>query len=110
MSDILENSTYQIQELLVRMERNNKLIQRLAEKLSSYTCEPHDHSCFERLYELKRSFRRYTTDQKHIMDRLKQKTKQIPEDLDKEIEHHFEHFKQLEKDMASYLLDTDKYS
>ncbi|MCR9263012.1 MAG: hypothetical protein NXH86_02585 [Flavobacteriaceae bacterium] len=110
MSDILENNTYQIQELLVRMERNNKLIQRLAQKLGSYTCEPHDYSCFEKLYELKRSFKEYTNDQKRIMDSLKQKKGQSTEDLDGEIEHHFAHFKQLEKDIAAYLLDTDKYS
>lgn len=110
MSDILENNTYQIQELLVRMERNNKLIQRLSKKLGSYTCEPHDYSCFEKLYELKRSFKEYTGDQKRIMDSLKEKMGQTTEDLGDEIEHHFAHFKQLEKDIAAYLLDTDKYS
>ena len=110
MNDILENNTYQIQELLVRMERNNKLIQRLAKKICSYTCEPHDYSCFEKLYEIKRSFKEFTNDQKRITDSLKEKTGQTTEGLDDEIEHHFAHFKQLEKDIASYLLDTDKYS
>lgn len=109
MNDVTENSTGQIQELLIRMERNNNIIQRLSKKLSSYTCEPNNSSCFEKLYDLKHSFKVFTGQQKQIMELLKQK-RGMAKNLQKDIQLHLERFKQLEQDMAAYILDTNQYS
>ncbi|TXN35671.1 hypothetical protein FVB32_13920 [Flagellimonas hymeniacidonis] len=109
MSNVTENSTVQIQELLIRMQRNNNIIQRLSKKLNSYTCEPNNHSCFEKLYELKHSFKVFASQQNQIMQLVKQK-KGIAKNLQKDIQLHLDRFKQLERDMAAYLLDTNQYS
>lgn len=109
MNNVTENSTDHIQELLIRMDRNNNIIQRLSKKLNSYTCEPNNSSCFEKLYDLKHSFKVFTSQQKQIMELLKQK-KGFAKSLQKDIQLHLDRFKQLEQDMAAYILDTNQYS
>ncbi|MFD2098561.1 hypothetical protein [Flagellimonas iocasae] len=108
MTHVVENSTYEVQELLVRLERNNKVIQRLSKKLCSYTCEPNNPSCFEKFYELKNKFKVFAKYQKQIVEALKAREFESPE-LDRDIELHLERYKQLEKDIAGYLLDTQKH-
>ncbi|MER3373111.1 MAG: hypothetical protein RIM83_00580 [Allomuricauda sp.] len=108
MIPVAEQSTHQVQELLVRLERNNKVIQRLSKKLASYTCEPNNPSCFDKMYELKKGFKNFAKHQAHIVELLKTKKDGAPE-LDRKIELHLERFKQLEKDIAGYLLDTQKH-
>ncbi|WP_420601816.1 hypothetical protein [Flagellimonas sp.] len=91
------------------MERNNNIIQRLSKKLNSYTCEPNNSSCFEKLYELRRGFKVFTAQQNQIMSLIKQKrasSKKLKED----IKLHLDRFKQLEKEIAAYLLDANQYS
>ena len=105
MTHVVENSTYEVQELLVRLERNNKVIQRLSKKLCSYTCEPNNPSCFEKLYEIKNKFKVFAKHQKQITELLKSRKAEAPE-LDRDIEIHLERFKQLEKDIAAYLMET----
>lgn len=109
MNDVTENSTGQIQKLLIRMERNNNIIQRLSKKLNSYTCEPNNSYCFEKFYDLKHSFKTFSGQQNQIMQLLKQK-QGIADNLRKDIQLHLNRFKQLEKDMAAYLLDMNQYS
>jgi hypothetical protein len=108
MSHVVENSTYEVQELLVRLERNNRVIQRLSKKLCSYTCEPNNPSCFEKLYEIKNKFKVFAKHQKEIMEVLKSR-KDESRELDVKIELHLKRFKQLERDIAGYLLDTQKH-
>lgn len=108
MIPVAEQSTHQVQELLVRLERNNKVIQRLSRKLNSYTCEPNNPSCFEKMYEIKNSFKNFAKHQAHIVELLKTKKDGAPE-LDRKIELHLERFKQLEKDIAGYLLETQQH-
>ncbi|WP_422351617.1 hypothetical protein [Flagellimonas sp.] len=109
MANLTKNCKDSIQDLLVRMERNNNIIQRLAKKINSYTCEPRDYSCFEKLYELKQSFKTYTGQQNRIMDLIKQKRGEA-KSLKADIQLHLERFKKLEQDIAAYLLATDQYS
>lgn len=108
MIPVAEQSTHQVQELLVRLERNNKIVQRLSKKLCSYTCEPNNPSCFEKLYEIKNSFKVFAKHQSDIVELLKTKKDEAPE-LDRKIELHLERFQQLEKDIAGYLLDTQQH-
>ena len=109
MNDINENKTVQIQELLIKIERNNNIIQRLSKKLNSYTCEPHNSSCFEKMYDLKHNIKVFSGQQNQIMRLLNQK-KGMAENLNKELQLHLERFKQLESDVAAYLLDMNQYS
>lgn len=108
MQEPTEKKTRQIQELLIRMDRNNTIIQTLSKKLNSYTCEPHDSSCFEKLYDLKRSFKLFNVHQSRIKSLLKTKPTMTTE-LNAEIKQHLQRFTNLEKNMAAYLLDTNQY-
>ncbi len=109
MADIKKSSPEPIQELLIRMERNNNIIQRLSKKINSYTCEPHDSSCFEKLYELRQSFKDFSGQQHRIMELLKQK-KGEAKNLHQDIQLQLDRFKQLEQDIAAYILATNQYS
>ena len=108
MIPVAQQNTHQVQELLVRLERNNKVIQRLSKKLCSYTCEPNNPSCFEKLYEIKHDLRIFANHQEHILALLKTKKDETPE-LDRKIELHLERFKQLEEDIARYFLVTQQH-
>lgn len=108
MNDLIANRSISAQELLIRMERNNNVIQRFSQKLNSYTCEPTNQSCFERLMDLKHDFKTFTGHQKQLMGLLKKENK-VGEGLSTRIRIHLELFRKLEREMASYLLDTNKY-
>ncbi|WP_222984230.1 hypothetical protein [Flagellimonas meishanensis] len=108
MNKTVKTDTGEIQELLIRMERNNNLVQRLSRKLGSYTCEPNNHSCFEKLDNLKRSFKVFKDQQNHILRLLQQKSQQVGQ-MEDQIIGHLERFKDLEKEIAAYMLSTNKY-
>ena len=106
---LTQDSTPKLQELIIRMERNNKVLQRLSQKINSYTCEPNDRSCFEKLYNLKRSFKGFVDDQNRIMKLIHQE-KGEKTNVRKDIRLHLERFKQLENDVETYLLGLNRYS
>ncbi|NAY90899.1 hypothetical protein GTQ34_03115 [Muricauda sp. JGD-17] len=108
MNKTAEGNTKEIQELLIRMERNNNLVQRLSRKLNSYTCEPNNRSCFEKLDNLRRSFRVFKDQQNHLLRLLHQKKEQT-EQMEGQIKLHLQRFKDLEKEIAAYILTTNKY-
>ncbi len=108
MGNLTKNRVIPAPELLIRMERNHTAMHRLLQKLSSYTCEPNNKSCFEKLYELRQDFKSFSDRQLKLTSLLKAK-KDIDENLNREVEYHLKSFKQLESDMASYLLDTNQY-
>ncbi|MDC6364727.1 MULTISPECIES: hypothetical protein [Flavobacteriaceae] len=109
MNQTIEHSTYHLQDLLVRMERNHNVVQRLSKKLNSYTYEPKNHSCFEKLYDLKLNFKMFMGHQNRIMEQLRLK-KGESKTLVEEIKLHIERFKELEKEIAAYLLNIGNCS
>lgn len=109
MNNVTENGKVHIQELLIRMERNGNTIQRLFKQLSSYTCEPNNYSCFEKLYDLKQNFQAFFKEQKHIVAELKREHVEAKH-LNSDVQLHLQKFKQLEMQMAQYLLDMNQYS
>ncbi|MEX0314840.1 MAG: hypothetical protein AB3N18_11725 [Allomuricauda sp.] len=108
MSGVKHKETSQIQEALIRLERNHNTVKSFTKKLNSYTCEPNNSSCFEKFYDLKRNFQVFNVHQNRISALIKEKTMHF-EMLDKEIKMQLKRFKQLEADIASYLLDTNKH-
>ncbi|WP_437395401.1 hypothetical protein [Flagellimonas lutimaris] len=105
MENITQNSFRDKQELLVRVERNNRMVQCLSQKLSSYTYEPKCPQRFEKFYELKRSIQNYTKEHQQIVSKIQQRKADLKDANDKEVEQHLNHFKKLENDIASYLVD-----
>ncbi|WP_228236056.1 hypothetical protein [Allomuricauda sp. M10] len=108
MAHIAENSIHTKQELLVRMERNNATIQRLFNKLGSYTNEPKCPSDFEKFNALKNSFKIFTKHQKEIADLIKKQKDGISAVLEFEIREQMGRFRKLESDFAAYLLNMGK--
>lgn len=103
MENIAPNTLKDQRELLVRLERNHRMVQRLADKLNSYTYEPRCPKGFERYYELNRSIKNFTTHQNQVMSKLGTEKSNT-----REIELHLERFKKLESEFAAYILDLKK--
>ena len=80
-------SGHEFQKLVLLMERNNKALERLSQKINSYTCEPNDHNCFEKLYRLRRNFQDFVAHQNRITQLLNQHKSGTPH-LDKDIRFH----------------------
>ena len=107
MNHITQNSIEE-QELLVRVERNNRMVQRLSEKLSSYTYEPKCPQRFEKFYELNTSIQNYKDLQKRVMSKIRQRKLDLTDGKNKDVESLLQLFKKLEGDFASYLFDLDR--
>jgi len=104
-----QNATIeQQQELLVRVDRNNRMVQRLSEKLNSYTYEPKCPQRFEKYYELNQSIQNYKTHQNQLMSKIRERTLNTSESHQNEVNKLLKLFKQLESDFASYLFDLKK--
>lgn len=100
---------HEFQRLLLLMEQNNKVLERLSQKINSYTCEPNDHACFERLYRLRRHFQDFVAHQNRITQLLNQQ-KAENSTLNKDIRFHLERFKRLESEVTAYLRELDRSS
>ena len=108
MENITQHSIEEQQELLVRVERNNRMVQRLSEKLSSYTYEPKCPKRFEKFYELHKSIQHYKSHQQQVMSKIRERKLDLAYAHQNEVDHHLKLFKQLESDFAAYLLDLKK--
>ncbi|AEM72173.1 hypothetical protein Murru_3152 [Allomuricauda ruestringensis DSM 13258] len=108
MEHITQNSIKQNQELLMRVERNQRMVQRLSEKLNSYIYEPKCPRRFEKFYELNRSIQSFTRHQKQVMSKIKSRRIDLTDAKINEIEDHLNRFKKLESEFASYIFDLNK--
>lgn len=107
MNPTVAHGTYPKRELLIRMERNNKMFQRLSQKLNSYTCEPKCSSGFEHFIDLKRDFKNFARRQKELMGRIEDIKNGIPDGLAKDIRSHLDRFNDLEYAISEYLVERD---
>ncbi|MBR9853978.1 MAG: hypothetical protein GYB37_05280 [Algicola sp.] len=102
-----QNSVQNQQELLLRVERNGRMVQRLSQKLNSYIYEPKCPQRFEKFHELKENIQSFKKHQKILMQKAVQKKNDLSNGLDKEIKLHLDRFKKLESDFATYLFNLD---
>ena len=108
MSHLTQFTTKEQQALVLRVERNHWMVQRLNEKFKSYTNEPKCPRRFEKFYELNKSIQNFKKYDARIMSIIRQRHLDFG-DLDQnEVENHINRFKKLESDFASYLFDLDK--
>ena len=108
MESIPKNNSV-INEMLFRLERNHTEIQMLLGKLNSYTCEPTNYECFERLRDLRdeiESLRKKHLDLFRIID-LKQLSNE--NNLIAQMQNQITSFKELDKKIGAYLIDTSSY-
>ncbi len=108
MQHITQNSIEHEQDLLMRVERNQRMVQRLCEKLNSYIYEPKCPRRFEKFYELNRSIQNYKNHEKQVMSKIKRRRIDLADAKNNEIEDHLNRFKKLESEFASYIFDLNK--
>ncbi|NVN18269.1 hypothetical protein GUA46_07945 [Muricauda sp. HICW] len=108
MQHISPNTIEHKQELLVRVERNERMVQRLSEKLNSYTFEPKCPQRFEKFYELNRHIQEFRKHQNRLLSKIRNQKVDLPETHTHEIESHLDRFKVLESEFAAYLFDLKK--
>lgn len=105
MENTTKAETYRTQELLVRLDRNNEVIQKLSIKLSSYTYEPRCASHFEKYHALKGSFKAFADHQKALGSKIKRKGGKLSPETEADLLRQLDRYRQLESAIADYLLD-----
>jgi len=105
MENITKAETFRTQELMMRLERNNEVIQKLSIKMAFYTYEPRCASHFEKYHALKGNFRAFAEHQKALASKIKRKKDSLSPELQGEVLRHLDRYRQLESDIADYLLD-----
>lgn len=109
-SDSYSISTGQadLDQLIVKLERNHKSVLRISTKLQSYTFEPTNMEAFEKLRNLRMGFRDLARDQVLLFEILKN-GKTIKEVLIEKLDKLQSRFAELEHELAAYLLDLKGY-
>ncbi|MDT0607624.1 hypothetical protein [Croceitalea rosinachiae] len=97
-----------LDQLVVRLERNHRCVLRQINKMNSYRFEPKDYECFIRLRDLRLSLKQLSQDQMNLFDQLQRNTYQFNEATEL-VEEVLQRFKKIEGELASYLLDTKGY-
>ncbi|WP_394971885.1 hypothetical protein [uncultured Croceitalea sp.] len=104
-----KKNTSVVNELLCKLERNHTEIQTLLVRLNSYTCEPTNYECFERLRDLRddiESLKKRHLELFRTID-LNQLDKQ--EELVEKMQNQIASFKELDSKIGAYVIDTNGY-
>ena len=97
-------TTKDLDQLVVRLERNHRCVLRQLQNINSYRYEPKDYECFVRLQDLRAGIKQLAEDQMLLFDRLQRKAFSLEEAIQK-VNDLLARFKILESELASYLLD-----
>ncbi len=92
-----------MEQLILKLERNQATVQRICSRLSSYKMEPTSRECFDRLADLRMGFRDLAKDQVLILGLIKN-SHDYHDDQWTKIMDLFGRYDELQKDLASYLL------
>jgi len=98
-----------INEMLFRLERNHTEIQMLLGKLNSYTCEPTDYECFMRLRDLRDEIAALKQRHLQLFSDLEQRHLDNERGLIVKMQNQLSSFKELDKKIGAYLIDTSSY-
>ena len=97
-----------LDQLVVRLERNHQCVLRQIQKMNSYRYEPKDYECFIRLRDLRSNLKELSKDQMQLFDKLQRNVYELNE-ASQLVEDTLQRFKNIESALASYLLDTRGY-
>jgi predicted nuclease with TOPRIM domain len=98
-----------INEMLFKLERNHAEIQTLLGKLNSYTCEPTNYECFERLRDLRDNIESLKKRHLLLFSELDSKQLNNQSELVKKMRNQIAAFKELDQKIGAYLIDTNGY-
>jgi two-component sensor histidine kinase len=105
----VKKNTSDVNELLFRLERNHTEIQTLLARLNSYTCEPTNYECFERLRDLRDDIESLKASHLELFREIDAKQLNGEEDLVAKMRHQIKAFKELDTKIGIYVLDTKGY-
>ena len=66
-----------LEQLILRLERNHQCVLRMTKALNSYRYEPKNYECFIKLRELKSAFSRLAQDQLSLFDEIQHQSLQF---------------------------------
>lgn len=87
--------------LLLRLERNQKDLMQLRNKLSSYRCEPRTYSLFERIETLRNAMDNLSSTNSEIISALKEHKRTVGEYVD-QAKNQLSEFKRLNAGVEDY--------
>ncbi len=97
-----------LEQLVIRLERNHESVLRLRNKMNSYRYEPKDYECFIKLRNLRSNIKELIRDERLLIDQLKGEAIEFKES-NALIDTILMRYKQLDADIAGYLLDAQKH-
>ncbi|GMN08916.1 hypothetical protein MTsPCn9_06280 [Croceitalea sp. MTPC9] len=95
-----------INEMRFKLERNHTEIQTLLDKLNSYTCEPTNYECFERLRNLRDDIQALKKEHLKLFSRFDIRQWKNQDDLVKIMREQIASFRELDRKIGAYVLDT----
>jgi len=98
----VENTTIEKSNLVLRLERNQREVRQLRNKLSSYVCEPRTYNLFERIETLKTGLDRLSNSNLEIIQALKERKKSV-EDYVENVKQQFSEFHELQQGVHDYV-------
>jgi two-component sensor histidine kinase len=109
LMESIKKNTSVVNELLFKLERNHTEIQTLLARINSYTCEPTNYECFERLRDLRDDIESLKTSHLKLFREIDLKQLNREEDLVTKMRSQIEAFKELDYKIGAYLIDTKGY-
>jgi len=94
-----------LDQLVVRLERNHKSVLRQIKKMNSYRYEPKDYECFIRLRDIRLNLKQLAESQMDLFDNL-QRNRYDFDDATERVEELLLRFKESESELVRYLIDT----
>lgn len=95
-----------VNQLMMKLERNQSIIFQYLKQLNSYRCEPTDYQCFLQVGQLKGGLKELAAEQQELITKTNRSAKGNDK-LFQTIEHLLGRFQQLETDMTQYLRETN---
>ena len=94
--------------LVLRLERNEKYVRQLRNKLNSYVCEPNTYSLFERIQTLKNGLDSFSTNNREIIATIRDHKKSVEDYIDK-VKQQISEFNELRKNVDDYVEVANNY-
>jgi chromosome segregation ATPase len=88
--------------LVLRLERNQREVGQLKNKLNSYVCEPKTYSFYERIENLKNRLENLSSANNEILRTLKERRKSV-EDYVESVRKQLNEFHELQQGVADYV-------
>ncbi len=88
--------------LVLRLERNQREVGQLKNKLNSYVCEPKTYSLFERIETLKTGLERLSSTNREIIQALRERKKSVGDYMEN-VRQQLSEFHELQQGVHDYV-------